>query len=102
MAMNLIDTLYTAAVHAGLLHICVWRPSDDSPEQSHAVGFTAADASLLDGIALGCEYAMTYPASVFAGLAAREVVQIDGQQYQVREVRSIGDGSEMRAKLTRL
>ncbi len=100
--MGLLDTLYAAAANAGLLQMCVWRPSDGSLEQSHAVGFSAADSSLLDGLALSCEYAMTYPATVFTGLATREIVRIGGVAFQVREVRSIGDGSEMRVKLTRL
>ena len=45
---------------------------------------------------------MTYPASGLDGLAVRDVVVIDGHSYQVRDIRAIGDGSEMRAKLTRL
>jgi hypothetical protein len=36
------------------------------------------------------------------GLAARETVEIDGQLFQVREIRAVGDGSELRAKLSRI
>ena len=36
------------------------------------------------------------------GLAAREVVEIGGTTFQVRDIRAVGDGSEIRAKLTRL
>jgi hypothetical protein len=45
---------------------------------------------------------MSYPATVFVGLAPRETVEIDGVAFQVREIRAVGDGSELRAKLTRL
>jgi hypothetical protein len=45
---------------------------------------------------------MTFPASVFAGLAAQEQVQIGSATYLVREVRSVGDGTERRARLTRV
>ena len=45
---------------------------------------------------------MTYPASVFVGLAARETVEIDDQMFQVRAIRAVGDGSERRATLSRI
>ena len=45
---------------------------------------------------------MTYPSTVFVGLAPREPVEIDGVTFLVRELRAVGDGSEMRATLTRV
>ena len=100
--MGLIDQIYESAANAGLLKDCLWQPScGDVPQLAH-VGFSAPDAAVLDGLALNTDYAITYPASVFVGLAAREVVEIDGVAYQVRDVRALVDGSEMRAKLTRL
>jgi len=100
--MALIDNLYEAAAHAGFLKPCVWRPSDGSPEQASLVGFAAPDETLLDGLTLSTEYVMSYLASVLVGLAARETVEIDGQAFQVRDIRAVGDGSELRAKLTRI
>lgn len=100
--MSLVEQIYDAAAHAGLLKECLWRPSNGSPSQQHTVGFSAPDDTLLDGLAVGADYAMTYPASAFAGLAEREPVEIDGVTYLVREIRAVGDGSEMRARLTRV
>jgi hypothetical protein len=100
--MGLVETVYAAAVSAGLLQVCVWHPSDGSVTQSHSVGFSCPDESRLDGLAVSTEYAMTFPASVFAGLVAQEQVQIGPATYLVREVRSIGDGTERRARLTRV
>ncbi len=100
--MGLIEQIYEAAANAGLLRECVWHPSSGAAPQSIHVGFTAPDDTLLDGLALNTDYAMTYPASVFVGLAAREAIEIDGVTYQVRDVRAVADGSEMRAKLTRV
>ena len=100
--MALIDNLFEAASHAGFLKPCRWRPSDGSPEQAASVGFAAPDETLLDGLTLSTEYVMTYPATAFVGLAAREVVEIGGSTFQVRDIRAVGDGSEIRAKLTRL
>lgn len=100
--MGLVEQVYEAATNAGLLKDCHWQPSGGSPTQQHPVGFSAPDDTILDGLALNTDYAITYPSSVFVGLAAREVVDIDGVAYQVRDVRSLSDGSEMRAKLTRL
>ena len=100
--MALIDNLYEAAAHAGFLKHCTWRPSDGSPEQAQQVGFAAPDETLLDGLTLSTDYVMSYPATVFNGLTARESVEIDGQTFQVRDIRAVGDGSELRAKLTRI
>ena len=100
--MGLVETVYAAAASAGLLQACVWRPSDGSTMQSHPVGFSCPDESLLDGLTVSTEYAMTFPASVFMGLAAQDQVQIGPATYLVREVRAVGDGTERRARLTRV
>lgn len=99
---SLLDSLYAAAQRAGLLTMCEWQPSDGSPPQAHPVGFACADESLMDGLTLSAEYAITYVASAFEGLAAREVLRIGAQRYVVREVRARGDGSERRASLSRV
>lgn len=99
---TLIEQIYAAAANVGFLKTCTWQPSSGGPLQTHKVGMQAHDETVLDNLSLSAEYQMTYPVGVFVGLAAREVVQIDSVPFQVREVRSIGDGSEMRAKLTRL
>ncbi len=100
--MGLVEQVYAAAANAGLLRDCHWQPSGDSPAEQHPVGFSAPDDTVLDGLALNTDYAITYPASVFVGLAVRDTVVIDGVTYQVRDVRGLADGSEMRAKLTGL
>ena len=100
--MGIVEQIYESAANAGLLRDCLWHPSGGAPPQSARVGFAAPDDTILDGLALNTDYAITYPASVFVGLAAREMVLIDGVAYQVRDVRAVADGSEMRAKLTRL
>jgi len=100
--MSLVAQIYESAANAGLLKECLWYPSDGSPPQRHQVGFAAPDESLLDGLTLSTEYVMTYPATAFGGLAAREAVEIGGATFQVRDIQAVGDGSEIRAKLTRL
>lgn len=100
--MALIDDLYQAADRAGLLRSCTWRPSDGGLAQTHPVGFNAPDETRLDGLALSTDYEMSYPSGTFVGLSVREVVEIDGHPYQVRDIRAVGDGSERCAKLTRI
>ncbi|KFX76966.1 hypothetical protein [Ralstonia solanacearum] len=100
--MEIVETLYEAAANAGLLKECVWRPSDGSPPRTNLVGFAAPDETLLDGLTVSTEYVMSYPGRVFAGLTPRETVEIAGGVFLVRDLRAIGDGSEIRAKLTRL
>ena len=99
--MALIERLYQSAANAGLTVRCRWTPAG-SPAKTQQVGFSAPDDTVLDGLALNTDYAITYPSSVFVGLAARDTVVIDGVSYQVRDVRAVADGSEMRANLTRL
>ena len=100
--MGIVEQIYEAATNAGLLKDCLWRPSDGSPTKRFSVGFAAPDDTVLDGLSLSTEYVMTYPASIFIGLAQREPVVIDGVTFLVRELRAVGDGSEMRATLTRV
>lgn len=100
--MGLVERVYAAAANAGLLRECHWQPGDGSPLQTHPVGFSAPDDTVFDGLAATTDYQITYPASVFRGLAARDTVEIDGAIYQVREVRAMGDGTELRVRLTRL
>ena len=57
---------------------------------------------MFDGLASTTDHQMSYPASVLKGLAPRDTVEIDGVIYQVRSTRAVGDGSEMRAQLTRV
>ena len=100
--MNLVEQTYASAANVGLLQECLWYPSNGAPSQRHQVGFAAPDESLLDGLTLSTDYEMTYPVTAFGGLAVREVVEIGGTSFQVREIRAVGDGSEIHAKLTRL
>ena len=100
--MGIVEQVYSAAANAGLTVRCRWFPAGGGSAKTQQVGFSALDDTVLDGLILNTDYAITYPASVFVGLAAREVVEIDGVAYQVRDVRAVADGSEMRAKLTRL
>ncbi|UZF20668.1 hypothetical protein LG939_04070 [Ralstonia pseudosolanacearum] len=100
--MDIVATLYEAAANAGLLKECIWRSSDGSPPRTNMVGFAAPDETLLDGLTVSTEYVMSYPATIFAGLGPRETVEIAGAVFHVRDLRAVGDGSEIRAKLTRL
>jgi hypothetical protein len=99
---DFVERLYASAANAGLLKECLWQPAQGAPFESRLVGFSAPDDTLLDGLTSSTEYVITYPASVFVGLAARDSVLIAGATFQVREVRAVGDGSEIRVKLTRL
>ncbi|CAK0777470.1 Head-tail adaptor protein [Gammaproteobacteria bacterium] len=98
--MGLIESLYQSAARAGLLVRCLWVNSP-SPVEAW-VGFKAVDEAVLNGLTLSTETTITFPASALPGLLAGAVVEIRGDRYQVREVRSLGDGSERRATLTKL
>ena len=91
-----IEDFYEAASRSGLLV--------DAEIDGHtiAVDFRSPDESVLDGFALSADYTIRFPASVLPALAAGNTVSIAGNTYRVRDIRSIGDGSERRASLSRL
>ena len=99
--MIAIEDLYDAAARSGLLQQAVWGP-DLGPKVTAWVEFRAPDASILDGIGLSTDYAMRFPTSRLADIEQGDTLEIGGVAYRVREVRAVGDGSELRASLTRL
>lgn len=100
--VGLLELIYTAAWHAGLLQPCLWRPPDDRPPISTMVGVQAPDVTVLDQLAVGTDTTITFPTTALPGLTRGEVVEVDGVSYRVRDLRAVGDGSEIRASLTRL
>lgn len=90
-----VADLYDAAARAGLL----------IPVKIGALivecGFRAPDETVLDGLALSRDYEIEFPVERLS-LSIGDVVEIAGQNYRVREVIALRDGSECRAKLTRL
>ena len=99
---TLVERIYLAAANVGFLKTCAWQPTDGGAAQTHSVGFSAPDQEVLSGLGVSTDYEMTYPNSCLNGLKTREVVQLEGVAYQVREVTAVGDGSEVRAKLMRV
>ena len=91
-----IEDFYEAAGRSGLL------VDAEIDGQAIAVDFRAPDESVLDGLALSADYTIRFPASALPNLAAGATMSIGGNTYRVRDIRSIGDGSERRADLTRL
>ena len=91
-----IEDFYEAAGRSGLLV--------DAEIDGHtvAVDFRSPDETVLDGLALSADYTIRFPASALPRLAAGDTVSIAGSLYRVRDIRSIGDGSEQRASLSRL
>lgn len=91
-----IEDFYEAAGRSGFLV--------DAEIDGHtiAVDFRSPDETVLDGLALSTDYTIRFPASALPSLAAGDTLSIAGSLYRVRDIRSIGDGSERRASLSRL
>ena len=100
--MSLVEHVYEAAANVGFLKLCEWQPSNGELPRSSMVGVRAPDETVLDHLTQSTETTMSYPASVFVGLVTGELVRIEGTAFRVREVRALHDGSEKRAKLTRI
>ena len=94
--MNLCETIYEAAANAGFLTECRWQT------QTSMVGLQNSDHSIMHKLTMSSDTTMTYPSSKFIGIRTGDRVWINYQEYQVREVLAINDGSEMRATLTKL
>jgi len=99
---TLVEKIYRAAANAGFLKTCTWQPDMGGAKQTQSVGFFAPDKEVLSGLGGSTEYEITYPNTCLVGLKARDVVQVEGTAYQVREVMAVGDGSEVCAKLMRV
>ena len=97
----MIEQLYLAAQHAGLLKQAHWSPASGAPGSTVQVAFQAPDESVLDGYQLSADYRIRYPASYLPELQANDVLSIDGMAYRVRTVRAVSDGSEYEARLCR-
>lgn len=90
------EDFYAAAARAGLL---VDATVDGL---TVAVEFRSPDETVLEGLALAADYSIRFPASVLPDLAPGQFVTLGTDQYRVRDVRAVGDGSERRADLTRI
>ncbi len=97
-----VEHLYQAAANAGLLQECRWQPGDGRAVEIRWVGFGAPDTGVFDGLGVSTDYTMTYPNTWLVGLARQDQLLIAAHPYQVRDIRALGDGSELRATLTRL
>lgn len=91
-----LEELYAAAARSGLL------VEAEIDGQTVAVDFRSPDESVLGGLAMSADYTMRYPAMALPSLAVGSTVLINGLSYRVREIHSIGDGSEAHTSLTRL
>lgn len=91
-----VERFYEAAARAGLLV--------NAQIDSHtvAVEFRSPDEAVLDGLALSADYSMRFPTSALPALAIGDIVSIAVSTYRVRDIRSIGDGSERCAWLSRI
>ena len=85
-----------------LLKRCTWLRNPPDMPLVHHVGLRAPDDSILENLSRSKETTISYPCTIFLGLKAGETVELEGQRYQVREIRAVGDGTELRTKLTRL
>lgn len=101
-SLNLCREVYEAAARNGFLQPCQWQPSSSVFTKTAWVSLQTSDQSVLHQLALSAETTMSYPAGALAGLKQGEVVKVGGARYQVRDVRTLRDGSEMLAKLTQL
>lgn len=94
--MVTVDFLYAAAADAGLLTPAVFG------SRQVMVDFRAPDEDVLGGIGVSRDYSIRYPLSWLPELVSGNSLDVSGQTYRVREITAIGDGSEIRATLTRL
>lgn len=64
--------------------------------------FDKPDEIIGEGLAISTEYIITFKTSDLPTLAGGNSISIDSQNYRVREVRKIDDGTFSRALLTKV
>lgn len=90
------EALYDAAASAGLLTRALFGST------VVMVDFRAPDEDMLEGLGVSRNHSVRYLRSRLPQLVSGDSLEIAGQVYRVREITALGDGSEMRASLTRL
>jgi hypothetical protein len=94
------EKFFQAFDKAGFLKTAYWLPSAGGAEQAEQVRFRSPDQDALAGSTIVTDYSIEYPATVLIGLARGEVVNIDDQDYTLRESpRKKYDGTVLEAKL---
>ncbi len=91
-----VEFLYCAAANAGMLRKAFFESTEVM------VDFRAPDEDVLSGLGVSRDYAIRYPLTWLPSLVAGNTLEISGQNYRVREITAIGDGSERRASLSKL
>ena len=91
-----VEFLYAAADSAGLLTPALFGGTQVM------VDLRAPDHDVLSGMGVSRDYTIRYPLTWLADLVAGSTLELAGQNYRVREITAIGDGSECQATLSRL
>ena len=91
-----VEFLYAAADNAGLLTPALFGTTQVM------VDLRAPDHDVLSGMGVSRDYTIRYPLTWLADLVAGSTLELAGQNYRVREITAIGDGSECQATLSRL
>ena len=79
-----------------------WTIAETTLERWRSMGIGPVYVKLPGRVVYRITDVDAYPCTIFLGLKAGETVELEGQRYQVREIRAVGDGAELRTKLTRL
>ena len=95
-----VAPLFAAFKSAGMTVVAIWSPSGGGPAQSADVFFDTPDSQLLD-MTINAGYLITYPSTLFPGLSHGETVNVNGEDYFVREIVRIEDGALTEASLSK-
>lgn len=99
---KLAEQVYAAAARVGWLVTCRWSPKGALGYETGQVSLAQEDHLLGDRIARSTDLLLRYPASIFIGLQKGDLLEIEQQRYQVREVLTVGDGSIKQVKVNTL
>ncbi len=94
----MIVQIYQAAARAGLLTPVRWISGRNNTALN--VEWRETDESMLHDLVVGTAITMTGPTVELTGIKQGDLIMVGRQQFKVRDVRQIHDGSETRATLS--
>lgn len=77
----------------------IWEIDEETTVEALGI-FDMPDSLQADGLVMSTEYTLTVIAAEFPGLRVDEVIEVDGNEYYVRDVRKVDDGKFFKVRLS--
>lgn len=101
LGVTLVEQVYAAAAKAGLLMRCT-LVSQNGLREVRDVEFRTTDDTVFDNLVMAVETTITVPNTYFHRAQRGDLCMVNGKTYQIRDIRAIHDGSEIKFKVAKV